>query len=244
MLYDAQAIPESPPLKGVDKHHRLACGGHLRLRGPPPHRRARHRDPQPKGEIARFLTATGPAHTGSELCGAVFDPSGTRLYFSSQTELGGGAIYEVTGPFRTRAPADPPGRPTARRSASGRSAPRRPTPWRLPTSAACRHCQPCLRADRATPVRAVALHPQGPRRVGRDLRGRDRLGGPDREARRPPTGRLEGAEALPPGRGNQAPAAADGGPVPAHAGSRSSAHAQGAPVGARHAQGRGQGPGG
>ena len=50
---------------------------------------------------------TGPQHRGSELTGVVFDPSGTRMYFSSQrafpkSELlpGPGAIYEVTGPFR------------------------------------------------------------------------------------------------------------------------------------------------
>jgi len=63
----------------------------------------------PDGEVARFLTATGPDHAGSELCGVVFDPSGTRMYVSSQTALGGGgAVYEVTGPFRARPPGDPP----------------------------------------------------------------------------------------------------------------------------------------
>lgn len=40
------------------------------------------------------------AHAGSELAGAAFDPSGSRLYLSSQRMGGGGVTYEVTGPFR------------------------------------------------------------------------------------------------------------------------------------------------
>ena len=31
----------------------------------------------------------------------IFDPSGTRLYFSSQRGFGFGVIYEISGPFRT-----------------------------------------------------------------------------------------------------------------------------------------------
>ena len=59
------------------------------------------------GSVSRFLSVTGPQHKGSELTGVVFDPSGTRMYFSSQRAFpksdvlpGPGAIYEVTGPFR------------------------------------------------------------------------------------------------------------------------------------------------
>jgi secreted PhoX family phosphatase len=44
-------------------------------------------------------------HVGSELTGPAFDPSGTRLYFSSQRGPGGllseGVTYEVRGPFAT-----------------------------------------------------------------------------------------------------------------------------------------------
>ena len=62
----------------------------------------------PDRSITRFLAVTGEEHAGSELTGAAFDPSGRRLFFSSQragtAEPGGlpgpGAIYEVTGPFR------------------------------------------------------------------------------------------------------------------------------------------------
>ena len=54
---------------------------------------------------SRFLTVSGPTHQGSELAGVIFDPSGKRMYFASQRAAGGlGAVYEVTGPFRT----DPP----------------------------------------------------------------------------------------------------------------------------------------
>jgi hypothetical protein len=57
----------------------------------------------PEGEVARFLTATGSQHSGSELTGVCFDPSGRRMYFGSQRGLGGtGAVFEVTGPFRER----------------------------------------------------------------------------------------------------------------------------------------------
>ena len=42
-----------------------------------------------------------PAHTASEITGPAFDPSGARLYFSSQRGLDGrGVTFEVTGPFR------------------------------------------------------------------------------------------------------------------------------------------------
>jgi hypothetical protein len=55
---------------------------------------------------ARFLTASGAQHDGSELTGPSFDPSGTRLYIASQRANGVGAIYEVQGPFRQERPAE------------------------------------------------------------------------------------------------------------------------------------------
>jgi uncharacterized protein len=58
----------------------------------------------PEREVARFLTASGPQHEGSELTGPSFDPSGTRLYISSQRAGGLGAVYEITGPFRQTRP--------------------------------------------------------------------------------------------------------------------------------------------
>jgi secreted PhoX family phosphatase len=42
------------------------------------------------------------SHTGSELTGVAFDPSGSRMYISSQRGGGGnGVTYEISGPFRT-----------------------------------------------------------------------------------------------------------------------------------------------
>jgi hypothetical protein len=53
-----------------------------------------------RGAVA-ILQVVG--HDGSELCGPAFDPSGTRLYFSSQRGETGlsedGVTYEVSGPF-------------------------------------------------------------------------------------------------------------------------------------------------
>ena len=61
----------------------------------------------PDRRVSKFLSVTGPIHRNSELTGVTFDPSGRRMFFSSQRafpksdeEPGLGAIYEVTGPFR------------------------------------------------------------------------------------------------------------------------------------------------
>ena len=69
--------------------------------------------------ISRFLRVEGPKHIykapelgPSELTGVVFDPSGTRMYFTSQRarttesgdEPGPGEVYEITGPFRNERP--------------------------------------------------------------------------------------------------------------------------------------------
>jgi secreted PhoX family phosphatase len=61
-----------------------------------------------RGGVARFLSVTGAEHSMSELTGVTFDPSGSRMYFSSQRAGGSdgvpgpGAIYEISGPFRGR----------------------------------------------------------------------------------------------------------------------------------------------
>ena len=56
----------------------------------------------PAGNLVPIVQVVG--HNGSEIAGPVFDPSGTRLYFSSQrgpdTDPNNrGITYEVTGPF-------------------------------------------------------------------------------------------------------------------------------------------------
>ena len=61
----------------------------------------------PDHKVSKFLSVTGPKHRGSEITGVTFDPSGTRMFFSSQRafpksdlEPGAGAIFEITGPFK------------------------------------------------------------------------------------------------------------------------------------------------
>lgn len=53
---------------------------------------------------APFVRIDG--QSGTEIAGPCFDPSGTRLYFSSQRGLSSdrGITYEVSGPFNTRPP--------------------------------------------------------------------------------------------------------------------------------------------
>ncbi|MDI1432621.1 alkaline phosphatase PhoX [Polyangium sorediatum] len=56
----------------------------------------------PNGELKPLVQVMG--HDKSEITGPAFDPSGTRLYFSSQRGDGsGGVTYEVTGPFHAPA---------------------------------------------------------------------------------------------------------------------------------------------
>jgi secreted PhoX family phosphatase len=56
----------------------------------------------PDGRAAPLVQVEG--HRGSEIAGAAFDPTGTRLYFSSQrgprNDSREGVTYEVIGPFR------------------------------------------------------------------------------------------------------------------------------------------------
>jgi hypothetical protein len=102
VIYDLAATPDGP-LSGVDNvtvsssGDIYVCedGGNLEICLI-----------TPKREVAPFLRVTGSAHEGSpgspassELAGVIFDPSGTRLYFSSQRGFGLGVIYEVSGPF-------------------------------------------------------------------------------------------------------------------------------------------------
>jgi secreted PhoX family phosphatase len=55
----------------------------------------------PSGTIVPIVQVVG--QSSSEICGPAFDPSGTRLYFSSQRGTSGtsagGITYEISGPF-------------------------------------------------------------------------------------------------------------------------------------------------
>jgi secreted PhoX family phosphatase len=73
----------------------------------------------PEREVSPFLRFSGAAHPvsgtyASEVCGVVFEPSGTRMYCTSQrahpvsaSAPGPGAVYEISGPFRQPAVAAP-----------------------------------------------------------------------------------------------------------------------------------------
>jgi secreted PhoX family phosphatase len=62
-----------------------------------------------EGEVARFAKFTGaehflPGELESEITGVTFSPDGSRMYAGSQRANGVGAVYEITGPFRTDRP--------------------------------------------------------------------------------------------------------------------------------------------
>jgi uncharacterized protein len=93
VLYDAKALGD-PMLTGVDNITVSCCGdvlvaedgGTMELIAI-----------QPDGELKPLIQLVGQDE--SEITGPAFDPSGTRLYFSSQRSPDGGTTYEVTGPF-------------------------------------------------------------------------------------------------------------------------------------------------
>jgi secreted PhoX family phosphatase len=98
VIYDAASLAD-PPLTGVD-NITVSRSGDLYVCED-----NREDDLDlvlitPRRRLARFLTATGPKHKGSELAGVVFAPRGRRLYVASQRYGGTGAVFEITGPFR------------------------------------------------------------------------------------------------------------------------------------------------
>jgi uncharacterized protein len=93
VLYD-RATSDNPILSGVDNLTVSCCGDVLVAED--------GGDMEivailPTGELKPLLQVVG--HDKSEITGPAFDPSGTRLYFSSQRGGRGGITYEVTGPF-------------------------------------------------------------------------------------------------------------------------------------------------
>src|SRR5918992_5041724 len=108
VVYDGEALGGEAPLRQVDNVTAAPSGDVFVCED------TGEDDPldigiiTPDGVVARFLKVTGPQHTGgggaisSELTGVNLDPSGTRMYFSSQRGFGTGVTYEITGPFRTQ----------------------------------------------------------------------------------------------------------------------------------------------
>lgn len=93
IIYD-RATADAPILRGVDNLTVSCCGDVLVAED--------GGSMQvvvilPSGEPRAVLQVVGQDE--SEITGPAFDPSGTRLYFSSQRGEGAGLTYEVTGPF-------------------------------------------------------------------------------------------------------------------------------------------------
>ena len=102
-VYDRATTADPEALYGVDNLTVSACGdvlvaedsGQMRIVAV-----------QPSGELTPLVQIEGQDE--SEITGPAFDPSGTRLYFSSQRAAGilGGFTYEITGPFHEPMPDD------------------------------------------------------------------------------------------------------------------------------------------
>lgn len=98
VIYDI-ATSDNPILRGVDNLTVTCCGDVLVAED--------GGDMEivailPDGSLKALIQIVG--HPASEVTGPAFDPSGTRLYFSSQRGASGmfltdGVTYEVTGPF-------------------------------------------------------------------------------------------------------------------------------------------------
>ena len=97
VLYDA-AREKKPLLYGVDNVTVSASGdvlvsedgGHMKIVAI-----------LPSGELKELMQLVG--HADSEITGPAFNPSGTRLYFSSQRGPRGGTTFEIAGPFHAEA---------------------------------------------------------------------------------------------------------------------------------------------
>jgi len=97
VLYDGAGIVD-PILSGVDNVTASCCGDVLVAEDAGSMEIVAI---LPDGELKRLVQVVG--QDTSEITGPAFDPSGTRLYFSSQRAPGGGATYEVEGPFHSLA---------------------------------------------------------------------------------------------------------------------------------------------
>jgi secreted PhoX family phosphatase len=94
ILYDFRRHPEPRILTGVDNITVSCCGDVLV---------AEDQGSMdivailPSGELKQLVQVVDQER--SEITGPAFDPSGTRLYFSSQRSPAGGTTFEITGPF-------------------------------------------------------------------------------------------------------------------------------------------------
>jgi secreted PhoX family phosphatase len=120
VVYDPESAGPGAPLSGVDNIvaaspsgdlYVAEDGGNLELVLITPDR-----------VVAPFLRLVG--HDRSEMTGPAFDPSGSRLYFSSQRGQVGQAVgvtFEVQGPFRGSRPGSTATKPTTTIAAAARA---------------------------------------------------------------------------------------------------------------------------
>jgi secreted PhoX family phosphatase len=99
MIYDGLALKHTP-LVNVDQLA-VSRAGELFVCEDVPTAEIHMGVITPNRRVSRFLSVTGRQHVDSELTGVAFNPSGDRMYFSSQRARQTGVIYEVRGPFRT-----------------------------------------------------------------------------------------------------------------------------------------------
>lgn len=97
-IYEASEL-EDPPLTGID-NLTVSPAGDLYVAEDNKASNLQVGLITPERVVALMLSVGGPRHEGSELTGPVFDPSGSRLYFSSQRADRFGITYEISGPFR------------------------------------------------------------------------------------------------------------------------------------------------
>lgn len=102
VIYDGEALGEEAPLHDTDNVTVSPVSGDLFV--------CEDADDlqvcliSAEGEAAAFAQLPGADHRNSELTGPVFDPTGSRFYFASQRAVGGGVIFEISGPFRRTRP--------------------------------------------------------------------------------------------------------------------------------------------
>lgn len=105
VLYDGIALGDDAPLHDTDNVTVARISGDLFVCEDPGEQQVCIISAE--GEVAPFLELPGEEHDSSELTGPVFDPTGSRFYFSAQRSAPG-RVFEISGPFR-RLRAEPVG---------------------------------------------------------------------------------------------------------------------------------------
>jgi len=125
VLYDGVALGDEAPLHDTDNVTASPISGDLYVCEDPGGHATEGMQVcviSTEGEVAAFCQVSFEEHKNSELTGPVFDPTGSRLYFTSQRarfpedSTSAGIIYEIRGSFRKTRQG--PGNPRDRRRPS------------------------------------------------------------------------------------------------------------------------------